>query len=786
MAMLMSCILAFAQGSLTFRSNIPYGFELSNIGGYVDGAGNEYALVGTYQGLSIVNVNDPDNPFEAFAIAGVQSAWREVKTWQTYAYVTTEGGNGLQIVDLSNLPISVNQKLWTGTGAIAGQLDNIHALHIEDGFAYLYGSNLFNGAAVIADLNADPWNPVYLGHTTGSYIHDGYVRNDTLFAGHIYDGEMRVWNCTNKANPVLLATQTTPGEFTHNTWLSTNSQYVFTTDEVNDSYLVSYDVSDLGNITELDRFQTTPGSGSIVHNTHIIEVGGGDYAVTSWYTDGVVITDVTLPDNMVQIARYDTYTQGSGGGFSGCWGVYPYLPSGTIVASDMDNGLYVLSPTYVRACYLEGIVTDSVSGAPLNNALVQIVSLSVSENSDITGEYKTGTSTAGTYTVQVSKAGYITKTITGVVLTNGVVTTLDVELSPISLIVLTGQVVEAGTLNPIPNALVQINNAQFQNSITTNGTGNFSISNFVPGTYDVIGGKWGWRTNCSNTNLTGGFIQIILDKGYYDDFTFDFNWTTADGNSNNGWERGEPDGTTSQGTPANPEFDVTTDCTDLCFITDNGGGSATQNDVDDGYVDLTSPVFDATLYTNPQINYYRWFADLEIQGNGNPSDTMTITLFNGVTSVTLETILPNSPNNSSWVARSYVVSNYITPTANMQLRVRTADFGPVFSIVEGGFDKFEVIEGPLSVNEITVNDLSIQASPNPFTNEITLTVNGRSLGEKAKVIITDVAGRIVNEIPVNANDRGITAGSNLSTGIYLVHISDAGKNSDVLKIVKTN
>ncbi|MFI5218759.1 MAG: choice-of-anchor B family protein [Bacteroidia bacterium] len=793
--MLFTCVLCNAQNfNLTLQDNITYP-GLANIGGYVDGSGNEYALVGTVNGLSIVDVTTPTNAVEIFAVPGVQSDWREVKTWLNYAYVTTEGGNGLQIIDMTNLPASYQVKQYLGNGAINGQIDNIHALHIDNGYCYLYGSNLFNGAAVILDLNADPWNPNYLGHTpdngssSQSYIHDGYVRNDTLWAGYIYIGEVRVYNCANKANPVLLTSWTTPGTFTHNTWLSQDSHTLFTTDEVNDSYLTSYDVTNLANVTEFGRFQTTPGSGSIVHNTHIVQASGGEFAVTSWYKDGVVITDVTRPENMVQTGRYDTYTQGSGGGFDGDWGVYPFLPSGTIVASDMSNGLFVLAPTYVRACYLEGIVTDSVTGLPLNNAIIQILTTALSKNSNITGEYKMGTITAGTYSVQCSKAGYITKTATGVVLSNGVLTIQDFELAPVSSIVLTGQVVESGTLNPIPFANVIVSNGTFQNNLVANASGNFAISNFVPGIYDVVGGKWGWRTNCLNTNLTGAVpIQIVCDKGYYDDFIFDFNWTTASGTSANDWERGEPIGTTSMGTQANPEFDVPNDCGVECYVTDNGGGTATQNDVDEGYVDLLSPVFDATLYTNPQINYYRWFADLIIMGNGNPADTMKVFLTNGITTVTLETILVSSPNNSSWVARSYVIANYLTPTANMQLWVRTADFGPVYSIVEAGLDKFEVVEGPLAVNEIARGDLMIKAFPNPFSNSVKIEINTALISDKATLVVTDVTGRILINEPVNKTTQSIELGDQLAEGIYFVRLltDDNGSKSDVLKITKTN
>jgi len=784
--LMLICTISFAQ-NLTLEGTLTYSFDLANIGGYVDSQGNEYALVGTEDGLSIVDVTTPANPVEMFAVPGITSIWREVKTWSHYAYVTTEGGNGLQIINLDYLPDSVQVKQYLGDAGINNQLDNIHALHIDNGYVYLYGSNLFNGAAVICDLNADPWNPHYLGHTPGPYIHDGYVRNDTLWAGHIYDGYFAVYNCANKANPVLLASQNTPGNFTHNTWLSADSHTLFTTDEVSDSYLTSYDVTDLSNIQELDRFQTTPGSGSIVHNTHIISVNGGEFAVTSWYKDGVVINDVTRPDNIIQVGRYDTYPQGTGDGFSGDWGVYPYLPSGTIVAADINNGLFVFSPNYVRACYLEGVVTDSATGAPLNNVSIQILTTSISANSVLTGDYKTGTADAGTYDVQFSKAGYTTKVITGVSLTSGMVTTLNVELAAPTAIAITGQVIEAGTGNPIQNADVLIANTQFSFNVTTNASGNFSVAPFFAGTYNVTGGKWSYRTNCtSGVNINGSSSPVIitLDKGYYDDFAFDFGWTHT--NAGHDWERGEPVGTTSNGFQSNPDFDVTTDCLDQCYVTDNGGGVDYEHDVDpsDGTVILTSPAFDLTSYTNPELHYNRWFFNGELNGS-QPNDNMVLKLTNGVTTVTLETILNNTAGNSTWLYKSWNIASLITPTANMHMTVETSDTQPS-SIVEGGLDKFEVVEGPLSVNQITSSDLLLNAYPNPFNNSVSVKINTSSLPDNATLLVTDVEGKILVNISVAQNQNLIEFGKEFSAGVYFVQLKNAERVSSVIKVVKVN
>ena len=770
--------------NLTLRSTIQYGVELSNIWGHVDAQGNEYALVGYYDGLSIVDVTDPDNPFVAFTVNGPTSSWREIKTWQNYAYVTTEGGNdGLQIVNMDYLPDSVQVKTWQGSGSIAGQLETIHALHVEDAHVYLYGSNLFGGAALVVDL-ADPWNPVYKGVTPSSYVHDGYVRNDTLWSGHIYDGYFSVYDVTNKSNPVLLAQQNTPTNFTHNTWLNDEGSVLFTTDETNDSYLASYDITDLGNITELDRFQTTPGSGSVVHNTHILN----DYAVTSWYKDGVSIVDGSRPANLVEVARYDTYTQGSGSGFSGCWGVYPFLPSGTVVVSDIDNGLYVLTPDYMRACWLEGIVLDSISGLPLSNANVNVLFSTMNETTTTNGEFKTGTVTPGTYDIEVTRLGYETKNITGVSLVNNQLTSLLVELKPISAFTATGQVINGSSGSGVPNAQVTITSANFDVVLTTNATGDFSIPGFFPDNYNIDAGAWGYITDCQDNiavNASSVPITISLMPGIYDDFTFDFGWTVT-GTSGNEWERGEPVGTTTfGGTQANPEFDANGDCRDKAYVTDNGGGGPWNSDVDGGNTILTSPVWDASNFLNPQVHYDRWFYNGGNNGGGSADDTLSIRLTNGLTTVTLEEVFPGSPNNSSWVSNTFYIAQFLPPTANMQFIIETADWGPVFNIVEGGLDRFSVTEGPVGIEEnIEFNSISVY--PNPFNTELNIAYDISNINGAATLELTDLTGRVIYSTQLNNSEGVVQINENISAGTYLARILSAGEYSEPVKVTKIN
>ena len=430
--------------NMTFRSKMGFGMTCANICGYAD-KGKEFALVGHAQGMAIVDVTNPDMPINIQLISGIPSSWREIKVFRNYAYITTEAsGSGLQIVDLAplTLPIPMPATLTTYRGnGILTNIERIHALHIDTakGFAYLYGGNSIitpvggtatstNGVAVVLDIKTDPLNPRFVGRSSGNYIHDGYVRGDTLFAGNIYQGLFSIIDFRDKENPVLINTQSTPTAFNHNSWLSDDSKTLFTTDENQGSYLGAFDVSNPRDIRFLDKIRTVAGNSAIVHNTHIIN----DFAVTSWYTEGVTIVDAHRPQNLVQVAQYDTYG-GSSTGFAGCWGVYPYLPSGNLICSNYTDTLFVVTPQYIRACYLEGTITDAMTGMTLGGVLVQINSMDMDKKaeSNLQGIYRTGQVTAGTVSVTYSKTGYVTKTLTGVVLANGVVQFRDVALSPV-------------------------------------------------------------------------------------------------------------------------------------------------------------------------------------------------------------------------------------------------------------------------------------------------------------------------------------------------------------------
>lgn len=166
----------------------------------------------------------------------------------------------------------------------------------------------------------------------------------------------------------------------------------------------AYDVSDLNNITELDRIQSSLDSGVIPHNAHV----RGQWVVTSYYTSGVQIVDAKYPELLVEVGYFDTSPNFSGGGFYGNWGAYPYFESDLIICSDIEEGLWVLEPTYVEASRLHVVVYDSITKAPMSNVNISFDKLGKVVESNIDGLADIGTPLQVQDSLIVSMPGFVT------------------------------------------------------------------------------------------------------------------------------------------------------------------------------------------------------------------------------------------------------------------------------------------------------------------------------------------------------------------------------------------
>ncbi|MFK7982329.1 MAG: choice-of-anchor B family protein [Saprospiraceae bacterium] len=493
----------FGQVNMELQANVTYDDKLSDIWGYTDSLGREYALVCLRGGIAIENISNPTEPERVAIIEGPNSSWRDAKTYGQFAYFINESSGGLQIINLKNLPNapdSTDSYFWTPIIPELGLLSTCHNIYIDEatGYGFLAGCNINNGGVVILDLFTDPGNPIYVSAAAPVYAHDVYTRGDFIYSSDIFEGAFAIQDMSNKDSVFTVSSQTTPFIFTHNAWLSDDSNVIFTSDERENASIGAYDISDKNNIKFLDEFRpiASIGEGLIPHNVHV----KNDFLITSYYTEGVIIMDGHKPDNLIEVGNYDTFS-GENGEFSGIWGAFPFFESGTVIGSDINNGLFILKPTYIRACYLEGVVLDSISGLPLDGVAITILSADANKDlSNLNGSYKTGQVSAGVFDVSFAKAGYQTKTALAR-LENGELTVLNMALAAVDSSMTTSipllSNVETLTIYPNP----------FINQMTLQ----YELTHLEANTQLVITDLLGQQISTQAINEKSGFIKLGID-----------------------------------------------------------------------------------------------------------------------------------------------------------------------------------------------------------------------------------------------------------------------------------
>ncbi len=380
---------------------------VNDIWGWVDPeTSKEYALVGMTNGTSFVDISDPVSPIVLGILPehnsinpngrvfhdGAKSIWRDIKVYKNHAYIVSEDPDyGIQLFDLTQLrdvsnPSSTNQFDESGHYAGIGQAHNIN-INEETGYLYAVGftqSGNFDcneGGLHIVDLS-DPVNPVYAGCFDNSgYIHDtqcivyngpdqDYVGREICFNSNgNYNGKntITIVDVTDKSQPVLISeTGYSNSQYSHQGWLTGDHRYFLHNDELdeitqgNKTRTMLWDLKDLDNPNHLGYFEHN--SRSIDHNLYTKH----SYVYESNYTSGLVVLDTTGINNgsLKKIAYFDTYVSNDAADFEGSWSNYPYFPSGSIVVSDIVNGLFILKiqsifiseqPQDVTACVGEHI-----------------------------------------------------------------------------------------------------------------------------------------------------------------------------------------------------------------------------------------------------------------------------------------------------------------------------------------------------------------------------------------------------------------------------------------------
>jgi choice-of-anchor B domain-containing protein len=637
----------FSASGVTLLSWLPLG-EFGSPGtgadcwGYTSSSGREYGLFCHRDGTSIIDVTNPFNAQVVTTISGPESLWRDVKIYQNRAYIVSEGGSGIQVVNLNN--IDNGQANLVGT-ITSGGSTSTHNVAINEESGYLYRTGGSGNGLRVYDLAANPTNPPFVGSWSTRYVHDAQV---VSYTSGPYAGKEIAFCCsgfnnggtatgldvldvTNKNNIQVLANVFySNGAYSHQGWLSEDRQYFFLGDELDENgslptttYIM--DVSNLNSPFQAGSF--TNGKQAVGHNLYTV----GDLIYEANYRSGLRIFNASNPLNPQEVAWFDTYPEDDNDGFNGLWSVYPYFESGTIIGSDLERGFFVL--------YLGDIpLTLSFQGTPptLVDPAGEGVDVSIVEASP--GDYLIGSAM-----LHVDVGGNWTSY----------------------------QMTDLGGGNFRADFPSLPCGTSFQYYISADSTS---------------GGTWA-EPQQAPSSLFSAVASLGTTNLASDNLEAASGWTSGvggDSASTGIWERVNPNGTDAQ-----PENDHSQPGTQ-CWVTGQGsvGGSIGENDVDNGSTTLLSPAYDLSSASSPSISYWRWFTN---DGNGSVDDDFVVEIrSNGGAWVEVERLGPGHPEASGgWFQKSIAVTNYVATSASVQLRFIASDTGSG-SIVEAAIDDLSI------------------------------------------------------------------------------------------------
>lgn len=801
--------------NFTFLANVneypdpaPNGNGYSACWSYIHGDGREYAILGVASGTAIYNVTNPAAPYRVGFIPGPFSIWREMKSYRNWIYVVTEGlntGFGLQIVRMTDPehPVLATTYSTNFVRSHTVSIDTTRAILLcngtNDSTGHATGMRVLSIANPETPVPLGSWPNVPAPVARDDYMHDCVPVGNLIYGASIYSGRACVFEFTNPATPILQKVWTYPGAFTHNIWPTPDGKTIYVTDEVNGEPLKVFDVSDPSNPVLVNEVTSNPQA--IVHNAH---VWNGELYLAN-YTEGIRALDITDPHHPAEFASADSYF-GPSGGFSGVWEVCPFFPSGIVIASDRQTGLYVYRPD--RNYGLVEVKVVYSGGGPAAGVKVNLTTEGDSLVTPADGIVRFAPS-PGTYTVRAHAFGLYDQS-TSTLVSTGQTSHLMLIMTPRPQVPFAGVVRNSTNGQPLEDAEVSVAAAEIPTAHSDAG-GQYSLGSVPANSYHLSIRRPGFIPIETDVTLNGGFPGqdfALTPAPVYDDLEGATAWTAGapgDDAYAGTWVRvapvgtGEPqrllaeaiaavtkpagvdavaavasprsrldllppccrdvpactgecgfvlDAAVMNATPGDiaPASDRTPGAGTQCFITGQAvaGGLPSSSDLDGGRTTITSPAMDLTGMSEPRIGYWRWFYAQDIA-----DDWFAVLISNndGATWTAVDTT--HGPIAQKWTEYTIRVADFVTPTDKVRVRFVAADLAPE-DIVEAGVDDvtgYDAANAVVAAGEGDVpRALQLAAPrPNPSRGVVTFEL-ALPVAAPLEVSIFDVNGRRVRAL----------------------------------------
>jgi hypothetical protein len=296
--------------------------------------------------------------------------------------------------------------------------------------------------------------------------------------------------------------------------------------------------------------------------------------------------------------------------------------------------------------------------------------------------------------------------------------------------------------------------------------------------------------------------DVFLMVGpWFDNAELDLAWTlgAAGDDAQTGlWERTDPLGTIYNSQQAQPEDDHTPDPGHICFVTGNGsvGGTAGENDVDNGKTTLLSPIFNMERATSATLTYWRWYTNH--LGNNPSQDYWDVDVTgDGINWVHLEHTMESA---NSWTEHTFDIGTIIPLTGTVRFRFVATD-EPPGSLVEAAVDDIMVsIQRPPSAVPSETAGLYPtilrlgECVPNPMNPSTRISFELPAPGP-VSIKIYDVGGRLIRNLLEGGSleagrhsvhwDGRNSAGKPMGSGIYYIRLeAESGKDTGSITLLR--
>lgn len=342
------------------------------------------AVMGTYsgRGVLIYDITNPDAPVLANHYNPSVPSPTTPNTQQMLEAVVVNGigyfgsgnGGGVHVVNLANpySPVLITRI----NAANGGGYNTIHEIVVDGNFLYETDSRVNSnpGPAVVKVINiSNPAVPVFVRNivTTDSvFVHAIHVKNGKMFTS-AWGGKTDIYDITNvgtQAPPLLGVINS--GNNSHSNWITDDGNYLYNARELVDGDLRVYNISNPAAPVLVKSINAASlGINAICPHNPVVM---GNLLFVAWYHAGIQVFDIRNPADPVRIGQYDTFpgafnrtealerqaaepwdmvcgfddlTEALPTTYDGNWAVFPFLGLNKVILGDLAGGLFIIDVT---------------------------------------------------------------------------------------------------------------------------------------------------------------------------------------------------------------------------------------------------------------------------------------------------------------------------------------------------------------------------------------------------------------------------------------------------------